>query len=422
MTPRPPLSSRTTAYSDASHATSLFSSSHQTSGHTTAMTSPDLDTSFAPKKGTGTGKIEQMLTVLEADERSSRRTSAMAMEDYSGQSTDGSRRPSASLGRGPSVKDRAKVWETTPQAGSSTSKPISPGGSRRPLPQSDAGSSGRTSPLRINKRPSPAPTVVTPTPHTPVRRILVPATAPNQRTGYFYDEPEPNASLSARRSPDLKRGTGSAKKMIQQWENRPPDGSPARRRLPSTGPALKPTKRVYSQDYLDAKPLPVPSATPLPSSNYYSPATKPYTPLQVTTPTKQHRPSPLQHLQTPSHNHSAYRSTSPTSPSQYSLSTSPSSGKMRGKSPLKDMMTKFGGGVREVGRKMKGKSRERFGRSKDSLSGSSREELHFWEDPSAERVGTSGLPGGIVFNDRMGDQEMHERQGRVQVSLASFLL
>lgn len=29
----------------------------------------------------------------------------------------------------------------------------------------------------------------------------------------------------------------------------------------------------------------------------------------------------------------------------------------------------------------------------------------FWSE-GMERVGSSGLPGGIVFSDRMGDQEM----------------
>lgn len=427
MSTRPPLSTRTTALSDTSHATSLFSSSYRSSGQTTAMTSPDLE---PPKKGwypgAVQGKMDQMLTVFESDEASSRRTT-MAMENLSGISNDGSRRPSAGLGRGPSVKDRAKEWENTPQPQAGPSKPTTPIPIRRALPQPDFTPSSATdenrsgtAPLRVNKRPSPAPTTLTPTPAAQTRRVPVPATAPQQRTGYFYDESENVTSHSARRSPDLKRGTGSAKKMIQQWEGRPADGSPTRRRLPSTGQALQPSKRVYSQDYLDAKPLPVPSATPLPSSNYYnSPSARAYTPAQAVTPTKQHRPSPLQHLQTPSQQLSAYRSRSPTSPSQYSLSTSPSSGKLKGKSPLKDMLNKFGGGVRDVGRKMKGKSKEKFGKSRESLGGSSREDLHFWEDPRGERLGTSGLPGGIVFNDRMGD---HEMVGNQKDSEVSFLL
>jgi hypothetical protein len=33
----------------------------------------------------------------------------------------------------------------------------------------------------------------------------------------------------------------------------------------------------------------------------------------------------------------------------------------------------------------------------------SREDLHFWEEP---KFGSNGLPGGIVFSDRMGDVEM----------------
>lgn len=367
------------------------------------MTSPDLDPLLSPKKAwlNGAGKMDQMLTVLEADEPSRPASMALNMaatENY------GSRRPSASIGRGPSVKDRASAWENTAQAGPSTSTtPLNTTSPRRALPQPRSESG--TAPLRINKRPSPAPTTVTP---APARRIPVPATAPMARTGVFYQEPEAMTSLSVKRSPDLKRGKGSAKKMIQQWENLPPDGSPTRRR-PTAGPALSPTKRLYSQDYLDNKPLPVPSATPLPTSNYYSP--KPYTPAHpISTPTRAHRPSPLQHLQTPSHA-SAYRSTSPTSPSQYSLSTSPSSGKMKGKSPLKDMLNLFGGGIRDVGRKMKGK-KEKFGRSRESLGGGSKDDLHFWEEP---RVGTSGLPGGIVFNDRMGDREMEAKADEAPV-------
>jgi hypothetical protein len=80
------------------------------------------------------------------------------------------------------------------------------------------------------------------------------------------------------------------------------------------------------------------------------------------------------------------------------------------------MLNKFGGGVRDVGRKMAGKGKEKFGKSKESLGGSSREDLHFWEEARNERLGTNGLPGGIVFNDRMGDQEMSARRDDVQVS------
>lgn len=406
MTARPPLSSRTTAYSDSSGAPSLFSASARSCGNDTAMTSPNLESPRSPKKAWlhGAGKMEQMLTVLEADEPASRPSTMMATENMS---AGGSRRASAVLGRGKSVKDRASAWEGSTLTPTTACTPTRNRivSAKRPLPSptqdfgaTRGGSESGTAPLRINKRPSPAPTAVGPSTPTPVRRVPVPATAPVLRQkGTLYDEPDAMTSLSAKRgSPPLKRGKGSARKMIQQWENLPTDGSP-RRRTPS-GNALQPSKRIYSREYLDAKPLPVPSATPLPTSNYYSPKT--YTPApKALTPSRSHRPSPL-HLQTPT---SAYRPTSPTSP--HSLSTSPSSGKLKGKSPLKDMLNVFGGGIRDVGRKMKARGKDRFGRSRESLGGS-KDDLHFWEEPRNDRVGTSGLPGGIVFNDRMGDQEM----------------
>jgi hypothetical protein len=232
-----------------------------------------------------------------------------------------SRRASVELARGKSVKDRVGIWENA--AGPSTAPSLS------------------TTPLKLANKttatPSPAP--------AKARRVPVPLTEPS-RTPYRLNSP-PRAVPS-----ELKRGTGSAKKMIQQWEH---GASPARTPIPSQ------PKRVFSSDYLNGKPLPVPSAT-------------------RATPVKS--PS-RQFLATPTRD--------------FTPSSSPRKGK--GKSPIKDMLDRFGGGIKDVGRKIKGK-----GRSPSVISPlASREDLHFWEEP---KYGSSGLPGGIVFSDRMGDQEM----------------
>ena len=66
------------------------------------------------------------------------------------------------------------------------------------------------------------------------------------------------------------------------------------------------------------------------------------------------------------------------------------------------MLDRFGGGIKDVGRKMKGKGKDRSpGFASSPVH--SREDLHFWEE---QKYGSNGLPGGIVFSDRMGDQEM----------------
>jgi hypothetical protein len=58
------------------------------------------------------------------------------------------------------------------------------------------------------------------------------------------------------------------------------------------------------------------------------------------------------------------------------------------------MLTVFGGGILRKGR----------GKSKDKDSWRSGYDSSVSE--GLERMGSNGLPGGIVFRDRMGDQEM----------------
>jgi hypothetical protein len=61
----------------------------------------------------------------------------------------------------------------------------------------------------------------------------------------------------------------------------------------------------------------------------------------------------------------------------------------------------FGGGIKDLGRKVKGKDTDPFAGMSGGLSPI---KLDF--ESGSERLGSSGLPGGIVFSDRMGDQEM----------------
>jgi hypothetical protein len=72
---------------------------------------------------------------------------------------------------------------------------------------------------------------------------------------------------------------------------------------------------------------------------------------------------------------------------------------------LKDMLNVFGGGIRDLGRKAKGKAKDK-GRKRGESFGSGN--MGSWDD-GLERMGSNGLPGGIVFSDRMGDQEMDGR-------------
>lgn len=61
----------------------------------------------------------------------------------------------------------------------------------------------------------------------------------------------------------------------------------------------------------------------------------------------------------------------------------------------------FGGGIKDLGRKVKGKEKDPYVGMSGGLSPI---KLDF--ESGSERLGSSGLPGGIVFSDRMGDQEM----------------
>jgi hypothetical protein len=78
------------------------------------------------------------------------------------------------------------------------------------------------------------------------------------------------------------------------------------------------------------------------------------------------------------------------------------------------MLQVFGGGIQAIGRKARGKKGLSSYGSKDSLA--SKAPSTPWSD-SMDRVGTNGLPGGIVFSDRMGDKEMMRRSSDSAVSL-----
>ena len=366
MVARPQCTSRQSTATTSDGSCSMFSADRTTIlTQSTAPTSPDLGSPVSVKKawlpsaphGAMQGTMAAVQEVSESPERP-RLSSASK-----------SRRGSAELERGKSVKDRVGMWEhgSNAVAGPSTLQSLQPRGPTTPL----------RLPNKSNSTPSPLP--------TKGRRVPVPLTEPTRKSSYRLASP-PRTGPS-----ELRRGTGSAKKMIQQWEAQP-DGSPTRR-TPSSN-VLQPTKRVYSTDYLNGKPLPVPSATPLPSSSLY-PASSPSKPL--------HSP---QYLATPTR-HSTNLTTPTASPS------SPRKGK--GKSPLKDMLDRFGGGIKDVGRKMKGKGKDRspgFGFGASPLP--SRDDLHFWEEP---KYGSNGLPGGIVFSDRMGDQEMNAAPANVRTCL-----
>ncbi|KAK6910862.1 hypothetical protein I203_104897 [Kwoniella mangroviensis CBS 8507] len=385
---RPPYSTQPTATTIVS-STSYNSDCQSNATTLTSITVPDL-------ASPGVNKSHQLEPILDAYEGST--THSTEMDDRYAEERP--RRASMDLNRGPSVKDRANQFEQQQYHASASNTPRG-----RPLPQPQSYDMGRTrstSPLRVNRRVSSS--VSTP---TQVRRIPVPATAPvdklsTQRRTYEFE----NVSPSTNRNPParLERGSGSAKRMIQQWESLPstPINEISKPRYPATSIPLGVTGRVMSREYLDTKPLPIPRANPIPPSNHFSSgmaAGPSYSPgLAKTT----YNPSPLQqHLQTPTQPSRKRAATLSPSPSSYSLSPSPSGEKRKrngGRSPLKEMLNKFGGGIQAIGRKAKGKNKDKH---------FSRSESFGWDDVSSdERLGTNGLPGGIVFSDRMGEEEM----------------
>ncbi|WVF67489.1 hypothetical protein IAT40_002245 [Kwoniella sp. CBS 6097] len=396
------------AYSTTQTASTIISSTSFNSDHQTAstvltsITVPDSGIGDPPSKNDkeGGGNFPQRLEPLveATEERSEVTINARGSEQEKERMEDryAEERPrmtSMDLSRGPSVRDRASQFE---QASSSTSTPRG-----RPLPMPTAigdgigmGRTRSTSPLRINRKTS---SNVTP---TQVRRIPVPATAPvermsTQRRTYEFENADSSPVPSERMPPaELKRGSGSAKRMIQQWESLPSTPTTLQPRFPSSAPM---GKRVMSREYLDQKPLPIPRANPLPTSSYHSsPGPSHGSPARTT-----YAPSPLQHLQTPTQPNRKRAATLSPSVSSYSLSPSPSNEKRKkgGRSPLKEMLNKFGGGIQAIGRKAKGKSKEKIYERPESFG---------WSDGGSvdERLGTNGLPGGIVFSDRMGEEEM----------------
>jgi hypothetical protein len=72
------------------------------------------------------------------------------------------------------------------------------------------------------------------------------------------------------------------------------------------------------------------------------------------------------------------------------------------------MLNIFGGGIKEITRKAKGKGKDPYGGiSKAGLS-----PIDLDSEGRNNRFGSKGLPGGIVFSDRMGDQEMDEQDAQ----------
>jgi len=289
----------------------------------------------------------------------------------------------SAVSRGTSVKDRASQFEHQAQASSSRPRPL-------PVYIPRARS---TSALRISRKTSGIPP-------SNVRRVPVPSTEPVERTAVY--EPDEVSPRTRRTPPELKRGKGSAKRMIQQWESLPTTPAAEEIRPRGTTPM---SARVMRRDYLDHKPLPVPQANPIPAvtpPHRYSPGRNPQSSPARTA----YVPSPLQHLQTPTNTHNRIRSSTLTpSPSSHSLSPSPGEKRKKGgRSPLKEMLNVFGGGIQAMGRKAMGKGKEKAGtRAVDVFGVGSGEDP--WGD-GGNRLGTNGLPGGIVFSDRMGDQEM----------------
>jgi len=309
--------------------------------NSTAMTTPDLS---SPRKNGG--KLEPMLEVYEG----ARPVLEPAETVRKVADTE--------VVRGPSVKSRASQFERFGQQSEASS-------SR--LPSIPLGRTRSTSPLRIKHTADSSTSPLRP------RRVPVPSTEPFRSTTHYAEQQ--TGSPPTRRSPP-KLVRGSTKKMVQQWESLPSSPAAERPRLASTN---------YTRAQLD-KPLPSPGAGP--SSNPSTPSRNyPKSPSRSAYPV-----SPNQHLQTP-----RQASTSmPRSPSSWSLSPSGEKRK-KGKSPLKEMLNVFGGGILRKGRG-KGKENQKWKSEYDSSV-----------SQGSERMGSNGLPGGIVFHDRMGDQEMSPR-------------
>ena len=404
MMSRPTYSTTNTATTMLS-ATSCASDFASTTYNSTALTTPDLS-SPEIKKGQY-GKLEPMLQVFEGSQSHqqyqqgsslspTRSRSPTVMESERYPTTP--RRRSLELARGTSVKDRAKEFEASTSTASPTTR------TPRPLPspmQARNASSSTITPLRINKAYSTAASTTlvaasTSTP-TPRKRVPVPSSATiyqNERNIQSLDVGSPSRSSSK----------VSAKKMIQQWENLPATPTTAKLSSPMN-------QRVLSSQYLNEKPLPIPSAAAVAAATPYTPPKSVVGSNYQSSPGRNtFAPSPLNqyHLQTPDAGPSRKRNSVSPSTSAYSLS--PSGEKRRkAKSPLKDMLNVFGGGIQAIGRKAKEKGRgmSKYG-SKDSLA-PSKGPNSLWSDPT-DRVGSNGLPGGIVYSDRMGDKEMARRQ------------
>jgi hypothetical protein len=391
---RPSYVSRTTT------STILSSTSYSSSGYptttSTAITTPDL---APPSKDLG--RLEPILdAIAETETPRSEENQATLMHPLYAEETRSPRRISIELARGKSVRDRAYLFETQGQAS---------GSSPRALPQAPSRTRS-TSPLRVNRKTTSQAT-------TPinVRRVPVPFTAPPANTASPY---ELNFTTSTGDSRGLRRGQGSTKRMVEQWESQP--ATPNHPRFPQRPSPMN--ARVLSREYLDLKPLPVPRANPIPPSStaYSSPGPglgRPtYSPARTS-----YVPSPLQHLQTPVQGNRKRSSTLTPSGSSYSLSPSPSGEKRRkngGRSPLKEMLNVFGGGIRDLGRKAKGKGKDKDRKSRDSFGGDGRD---FSWDGGLDRMGSNGLPGGIVFSDRMGDQEM-DGKSVSDITVSSYIV
>jgi hypothetical protein len=321
--------------------THSYASSNNFPANSTAMTSPDLST---PRK-TG-GRLEPMLEVFEGSRSTLVGNSSVR------------RTVEPEIVRGPSVKSRASQFERFGQQ---------PEASSSRMPAVPLGRTRSTSPLRTQQ--------LTPSPLTPTRprRVPVPSTEPFHSTTNYAQQQ--TGSPSKRVSPP-KLSRGLTKNMVQKWESLPSSPATQRPRLTSTN---------YTRAQLD-KPLPLPSTVPrstptTPSRSYPKSPSKPL-----------YNHSPGQHLQTPQQT-SRY---TPRSPSKWSLSPSGEKRK-KGKSPLKEILNVFGGGIL------------RKGRGKDTESQRWRIDHEPSVSQGLERMGSNGLPGGIVFHDRMGDQEMSPR-------------
>lgn len=397
------------AYSTTNTATTLLSATscasefESTTYDSTALTTPDLS-SYQDQKGK-LGILEPMLQVQEGGQpQQSTHYSTLTQERQEGLCRTRSRSPtvmdtnrypqsprrgSLELSRGISVKDRAKEFESATQSPASR---IS-----RPLPspmQVRTASSSTTTPLRIKKTYSTTPSASASSP-TPRKRVPVPSSS-------TIDQNERNTQSLDIMSPTRSASKVSTKKMIQQWENLPA--------TPTTAGIASPVgQRVLSRDFLNEKPLPIPSVSTVAASAPYTPPKSVPSTYQSSPSRNTYATSPLNqyHLQTPDAGPSRKRNSVSPSTSAYSLS--PSGEKRRkGKSPLKDMLNVFGGGIQAIGRKAKEKGRgmSKYG-SKDSLA--TKGPTSLWSDPS-DRFGSNGLPGGIVYSDRMGDKEMQRRQ------------